>query len=103
MSATTLLVTLAGTDPADDSTVHEVTILNPDRLRAEQMAVKLRVPAMKDAPLTHMTLWAWAALKRTGHTAADAATFLNDLCLDVDKARDEAVDPTQPGPDTTSP
>lgn len=106
---TPLVVTLARpteTDP--DATVDvKVSVIHPDRLRAEQVAARIGgLPEMKAAPLTFTTLWCWAALKRTGQIDVDARTFLDDVCLGVEKDPDESaadVDPTQRAQGTDSP
>ena len=94
-----------------------IEVLYPDKLRAEQAAVRAKLPTIKDAPLTGMSLWAWAALRRLGRITTDPAPFLNLQLLDVDPvepvepddedADDEgaaagawSADPTRPGPST---
>lgn len=100
-------VTLSHEPNDPQPTVHVIDVINPDRLRAEQMGTQ--IPGLGDLskiPLTLTTLWCWAACKRLGLTDVKAVVFLNDVCLDVEKAPGEpgeAPDPTQPGPPTETP
>lgn len=98
-TTTTILVTYRRS-PDAGTEVDRVTVILPDQMRAEQIAHRLGIPGTKDAPLTSLGLWAWAALKRLGmlDKETDAATFLN-TCLDaVDPEAADPVDPTQPAP-----
>jgi hypothetical protein len=60
-------------DPEAPEVTHQVTITVQDRLRAEQMAAQLGLPGISDAQQTHVALWCWASLRRTGATEHKAA------------------------------
>lgn len=81
----------------DEPTEHHVQITVQDRLRAEQIASRLGLPPINEAQQTHVALWCWAALKRTGATEHGAEHWLNQVLVefDQDKPAVETVDPTQ--------
>lgn len=105
----------------DDGSAHEVEVTHQDMLRAEQQAHRMGLPGLADAPMTHSSLWAWAALKRMKVLDAKPVEFLNVRLVAMEKVReldddgeplrdddgelvgDPAVDPTQPDPATDSP
>lgn len=76
---------------------HHVSVTVQDRLRAEQIAARLGLPGIADAQQTHVALWCWAALKRTGATEHSAEHWLNQVLVDFDQDAPaaESVDPTQ--------
>lgn len=81
----------------DDGLVHHrVLVRTGDQLRAELEATKLRLPAIKTAPLHATALWLWACCARLGLTEAPPLEFIGtELAVyrPVDGG-DDTVDPT---------
>jgi len=107
LTRTSYDVYLTGPDGAEIE--HRVEITHADHLRGELEANKQRLPAVKDAPMNHTTVWVWCALTRAGVYGSDYRTFA-DAVIGLEPVRDlngepeaVAVDPTQPGPGTGSP
>ena len=85
--------------------LHRVTVFHADRLVAEQAAQRYGLPADMKAQAQHyVTLWVWAALRRSAVEVPEFPLF-KPRCLDITPvtAAPETVDPTTPGPDTGSP
>jgi hypothetical protein len=89
----------------------EVTteITHGDMLRGEFEANKQGLPAVKEAPMNHTTVWLWCALTRLGEYGEDYRTFKAEL-LGIESVKDASgeatgtdVDPTRPTGDTPSP
>lgn len=89
-------------EPDAETITERVEVRLPDQMVAEQVAARLGLPKVTDAPMTAMGLWVWATLRRTQRLSngTDAATFLNTCLDDVDPIKGESTDedPTQPGP-----
>lgn len=90
-------------DPPVDG--QEVEVTHGDQLRGELEAGKQGLPAIKDAPMNHTTVWLWCAMVRLGLYRGDFRQFkLTDLA-GLEAVRDEngepelePVDPTTAGP-----
>jgi hypothetical protein len=96
----------------DGYDVHRVTVLHADQLVAEQAAPRFGLGALGDDTahkMTWATLWVWCALRRmTVHV--DEFPIFKGRVLDLEVVRTEpdleeaeAVNPTDPLPDTGSP
>jgi hypothetical protein len=92
---------------ADPLEFLSVRVVQGDMIRAELEANKQAIPDGTKAAMTSTTLWAWAAMSRTGQTSARWTAF-KDSCVAVQpvktpegKAATEDVDPTQPAPSGT--
>jgi hypothetical protein len=97
-------------NPDDVETRHRVEITHADHLRGELEANKQRLPAVKDAPMNHTTVWLWCAMTREGLYGSDYRTFADRDLIGLEPVRDVngdpeeiPVDPTRPGPVTGSP
>lgn len=100
----TFTLELEGVESIPDGTV-EIECINPDYLRAEQLAPKLRIDPKKSRQ-TFATLLAYCACKRLGIFTGDAREFLYERCVAIEapKPKDaEPVDPTAPEAGTGSP
>lgn len=102
----TFVLELTG-DAADPMVLDEpveVDAINPDILRAEQLAPQLGIK-VEAAAVSFMTLVAYCACKRLGlYTGPDPRQFLYEDCVELVMAKKaRPVDPTAPAAGTGSP
>jgi hypothetical protein len=88
--------------------VHRVTVMHADQLVAEKAGRTFGMASLKDEPIGYMTLWAWAALRRTDAAAVPAFPIWKARVIEIEAVDDDqeatgAADPTTPGPDTPWP
>lgn len=83
----------------------EVTTDNRDLVRWDLTRAKHKWPGMDEAPMLWATFVSWAAAKRTDNYAGTWEEWSNRdaISVDFDEADLEAVDPTRPAPEPSSP
>jgi hypothetical protein len=92
---------------------HELTIIHGDQIRAERSARQRGAGSLKEAGLTHTSLWCWHAMVRLELTTLKYEEWI-DTVLQLSPVKDaagapvsEPVDPTQraelTGPPSSSP
>lgn len=90
-------------DASDEPAEHEVTVIWPDRLVAEQAYTRMGINGETQHHAV-LTAWCWAALRRTGVYTGELGEFRTADCLHIEneEGTEEDADPTQKAAPTGS-